>query len=118
MQTEKFKKALEAELGLVTKELKTVGVKNPDNPREWDAKPDEMDTTRGDDNETADMIESLDENEAVLGQLEIRKINIEDALKRIANGTYGVCKVCKKPIEEKRLEANPAAETCIEHKNN
>jgi RNA polymerase-binding protein DksA len=39
--------------------------------------------------------------------------DVESALKRIAEGEYGVCKYCKKPIEEKRLMARPTSSACI-----
>lgn len=35
------------------------------------------------------------------------------ALKRIDEGTYGVCKYCKKTIDEKRLSARPTSNACI-----
>ncbi len=38
---------------------------------------------------------------------------IEDALKRIKNGTYGICEMCKKPIPKKRLEILPYARFCV-----
>jgi RNA polymerase-binding transcription factor DksA len=43
---------------------------------------------------------------------EIRDIQI--ALKRIAEGTYGKCQGCEKAIPEKRLEAVPHANLCVE----
>jgi len=42
---------------------------------------------------------------------------VEKALEKIANNTYGKCDVCGEEIPEDRLEANPAALTCIEHTN-
>ena len=39
--------------------------------------------------------------------------DIEGALSRIKNGTYGICKYCHKPIGAKRLIARPAASSCI-----
>jgi len=39
---------------------------------------------------------------------------IEDALARIANGTFGVCLDCGRPIAPGRLEALPWAARCIE----
>ena len=39
--------------------------------------------------------------------------DIEGALKRIDDGTYGICKYCKKPISQKRLLARPVASACI-----
>ncbi|EKD43672.1 MAG: hypothetical protein ACD_72C00179G0001 [uncultured bacterium] len=35
------------------------------------------------------------------------------ATTRIEDGTYGVCKYCKKPIDEKRLLARPTSNACI-----
>jgi RNA polymerase-binding protein DksA len=39
---------------------------------------------------------------------------IDSALKRIDDGTYGICTNCGKPISEERLEAMPWAELCID----
>lgn len=39
---------------------------------------------------------------------------IDEALKRIDDGTYGTCDSCGKPISEGRLEARPYAVLCIE----
>ncbi len=38
---------------------------------------------------------------------------VQDALQRITDGTYGICVVCGEPIPEKRLEAIPWAARCI-----
>lgn len=38
---------------------------------------------------------------------------IEAALRRIDKGDYGLCIVCDEPIARKRLEADPAAPTCV-----
>lgn len=42
---------------------------------------------------------------------------LDDALARIENGTYGVCKVCQLLVPKERLEAVPTAQTCAEYKN-
>ena len=39
---------------------------------------------------------------------------VEDALGRIDEGTYGTCAACGKPIGEERLEAFPYVRFCIE----
>jgi RNA polymerase-binding protein DksA len=39
---------------------------------------------------------------------------VNAALQKFEDGTYGVCEVCGKPIAEKRLRAFPAATHCIE----
>ena len=54
--------------------------------------------------------EGLEENvEHLLGE-------IEAALERIANGTYGTCVVCGRQIDEERLRAVPYATLCIDDK--
>lgn len=42
---------------------------------------------------------------------------LEEALRRIEEGTYGVCRVCQLLIPKERLEAVPTAQTCAEYKN-
>jgi DnaK suppressor protein len=41
---------------------------------------------------------------------------IEEALDRVRNGTFGICKKCGKLIPKPRLEAVPTAKMCIECK--
>jgi DnaK suppressor protein len=41
-------------------------------------------------------------------------VEIEDALARIEQGTFGRCENCHKPISKERLEALPYARYCIE----
>jgi len=42
---------------------------------------------------------------------------LDDALARIHDKTYGVCKVCGILVPKERLEAVPTATTCAEYKN-
>ncbi len=44
--------------------------------------------------------------------------NIEAALNRIDDGTYGLCRDCDEPINPKRLEFDPTALRCIECASN
>jgi RNA polymerase-binding transcription factor DksA len=39
--------------------------------------------------------------------------NIEDALGRLADGSYGACASCRAPIALRRLRAQPAARLCL-----
>ena len=39
---------------------------------------------------------------------------IEESLKRLEDGTYGVCEMCEKLIRKERLEAVPFARFCIQ----
>lgn len=38
---------------------------------------------------------------------------IDEALKRIESGVYGLCAMCEKPIRRERLEAVPFARMCV-----
>jgi RNA polymerase-binding transcription factor DksA len=38
---------------------------------------------------------------------------IDAALARLADGTYGTCEVCGEPVGEQRLAVRPAARTCV-----
>ena len=55
----------------------------------------------------------LDVNQEIalrLGERESQMVaDIDQALLRIEEGTYGVCAKCGKPIDERRLEAMPTA---------
>lgn len=39
--------------------------------------------------------------------------DVNKALDNISKDTFGVCKYCKKPIEEKRLLARPTSSACV-----
>jgi len=39
---------------------------------------------------------------------------VEEALRRLEAGTYGICEGCSKPIRKARLKALPYAKMCIE----
>ncbi len=38
---------------------------------------------------------------------------IDAALARLADGSYGICQACGRPISAQRLTARPAARTCV-----
>jgi len=50
---------------------------------------------------------------AVLDATRRRLADLDDALTRLDAGTYGVCERCGRPIPVERLEARPAARTCV-----
>ncbi|HWB34298.1 MAG TPA: TraR/DksA C4-type zinc finger protein [Candidatus Paceibacterota bacterium] len=101
MNTEHFKQKLE-------KELKTLNAQIKDNERI----PGQEDESATESDEVADKIEDMEEEEEENTTLTARRADVEAALEKIANGTYGICEVCGGPIEEERLEADPAAKTC------
>ncbi len=115
--TDHFKQKLEEERAKLETELEAVARKNPDNPSEWVAKPNEHDSSQADENIVADAIEEYEENAAIASSLETRLNDVKSGLDKIKHGVYGKCQICQKDIEDDRLEANPAARTCKEHIN-
>ena len=113
MDTQKYKKLLEKEKTLLESELSGISEKNPQNPAEWDAVPENK-VAEADLNVAADTHEDVEERHGVSDELEKRLIDVNAALARIEEGTYGVCEACGGQIEEARLEADPAAPTCTE----
>ena len=108
IDTEKYKQQLEAHLAQTTAELNELGVQETETG-DWIATPEPIE------NEAADRVEDWDERRANLSLLETRYNNIKRALRKIEEGTYGVCEIGNEPIEEDRLSANPAARTCTTH---
>lgn len=106
MNTEPFKERLEEELDTVTTQMG----ENTRAPREEDATATEKD-------ELADKIEDLEEGQIENSALTARKAQIQKALDKISDGSYGVCEIGGEPIEAERLEADAAATTCITHKD-
>jgi len=113
-----YKQLLEEEKTKLEAELGGIGRVNPDNPKDWEPTPEASDTNAdADKNIQADAREEFEARNAVEVTLESRLINVNEALKRIEDGTFGKCEIDGNEIEEARLEANPAARTCIEHKD-
>lgn len=52
-------------------------------------------------------------NVSVETSLEKQLQDVLEALKKIENGTYGICENCHKEIDIERLRANPSAKNCI-----
>ncbi len=65
--------------------------------------------------EVADRFEDLSERESTERTFEASLKEINDALVRIENKTYGLCKVCGAEIETEKLDASPATATCKAH---
>jgi DnaK suppressor protein len=104
MNTDHFKSKLKEELDTLNREIG----ENAKVPGTEDASATESD-------EVADKIEDMEEGKGENAALMARKEEVEAALKRIEDGTYGICETSGEQIEEERLEANPAARTCATH---
>jgi len=115
MKTEHFRKRLEEEKIKLESEMGHIGRKNPSVPNDWEPVPSEF-GTESDLADQADIVVNHENISAILGDLEARYDTILSALSRIDEKAYGKCEECGATIEEARLEADPAATTCIAHK--
>ena len=72
---------------------------------------------RGDDNHLADMATATYDRELDEGLEESAQHTVEEidaALQRIEEGSYGICEVCGEPIGGERLSAIPWTRLCID----
>jgi DnaK suppressor protein len=51
---------------------------------------------------------------SIIEKIEAELQDVEYALQRLDDGTYGTCEACGKPIAEARLDAIPAARLCLD----
>jgi RNA polymerase-binding transcription factor DksA len=114
MKTEHFRKKLEEEKARLESEMGHIGRKNPAVPNDWEPVPSEI-GTESDLADQADIVVNHENISAILADLEARYDAVLAALARIAAKAYGKCEVDGESIEEARLEADPAATTCMKH---
>lgn len=61
----------------------------------------------------ARLITTRELQSALLAQAQQHLEHIEAALKRLEDGTYGICAICSAPIHPDRLNILPYATTCV-----
>jgi RNA polymerase-binding transcription factor DksA len=52
---------------------------------------------------------------SILEQVEAELADVQRALQRLDDGSYGSCEACHAPIPDERLEAQPATRFCVSH---
>lgn len=104
---------LMAEQAALEEELADHG-KQTDNEDSWDAS-SESEGEEADPSDAADNIEEFGNNIPLVAELQKRFKEVKSALRRMKEGSYGTCEECGEDIDLNRLEANPAAATCIRH---
>lgn len=110
----KIENQLLAERARLEKELAQFTKKNPHNASDYDAN---FPTIGDAEDENAAEVAVYSDNLTLERTLESALRDVNGALKRIEEGTYGVCRYCGKPIDPKRLEARPASSACMECKS-
>ena len=106
-----FTQRLQEEKVRLLQELGDFGKEDPRKPGHFEPKYPESGGNSDDDN-ALEIAEFVDDA-TIEARIEAELRDVESALKAIEQGTYGVCKYCKQPIDEKRLEARPASSSCI-----
>lgn len=106
LETEKLK--LEVDLGQVARI-------NPENTADWEPVAADLNLDTAEAEERAGEITSFEDRSAIEFELEKRLNEVAAAIGRCDDGTFGRCVRCMGDIETARLEANPAATTCIAH---
>ncbi len=58
-------------------------------------------------------LSETDRTQAILEAAQHQRAQVLEALDRLANGTYGICTQCGRPVPDGRLEARPEAARCV-----
>ncbi|GAA4591831.1 TraR/DksA C4-type zinc finger protein [Planotetraspora phitsanulokensis] len=85
--------------------------------RDWDAIVESSELVATDDEHDPEGSSTAFERAHVQSLLDQGRSHLADldaALRRLGDGTYGVCERCGRPIAAERLEVRPAATTCVE----
>jgi RNA polymerase-binding transcription factor DksA len=108
---DELKEKLEAEKKSLVRELESFASEDPKLKHNWDTKyPNRED---GDKDEEADEVQEYDNKLSLEYSMELKLKDVNNALEKIAAGTYGICENCGKKIDEKRLLVCPEAKTCL-----
>ena len=114
-----LKLALEQEDKELIDELKLIATPDAHRRGEWQAAfpqfEEERSGSSSSEEENADEVEEYETRIGTSETLETRLHEVEAALTRMKDGTYGICPTCSKPITPERLHANPAALYDVEH---
>lgn len=122
MDTQHFKQKLTKDRDRLLADLERLGRQDARDKENWEGEQPDLNILESDRNESADEQEEYYEASIITEELEGSLREINDALEKIENGTYGICVVGQGTdnehrIEEDRLEANASARTCKKHIN-
>lgn len=109
-----IKQQLLEERARIELELSKISHKNPNGSD--DQSEVEFKDIGNEEGDNAAEVAQFSDNLSMGDELEKAIRDIDGALKTIDAGTYGVCKYCKQPIDERRLVARPTSSSCIQCK--
>lgn len=107
---ENLKTILQKKKEILEKELSSFATKDKNLKGDWDSRYPRV--PQGGLEEAADEVEEYSTTLPIEYSLELQLKDVQDALDKIAKGTYGACEKCKKEIAEERLLINPEARVC------
>ncbi len=110
-ELDEFRKMLHEERGRLMEELEAMEEHTPEVEEQVG-----MDIGGGYDEDLADVASSTFEREkglALESSVQAMLTQVEEALDRIEEGTYGICQRCGDPIDAARLRVLPYATLCI-----
>lgn len=108
-----IKDTLLASKARLEKELGQFAKPKEDNPTDFDAQYPEMGDTVDD---NAQEVAMYSDRLSLERTLEKEYADVLKALKKIEDGSYGMCKYCKIPITKARLLARPESGSCVDCK--
>lgn len=105
-----LKKSLLEEKKRIEKELSEIAIKIPRKKDEFEVAFPEYGETK---DENAQEVSDFEKLKIIENDLEQRLNQINETLKRIEEGKYGICDKCSSKIEEIRLRVMPTASLCV-----
>lgn len=110
-----FKKILEKEKESLLNQLRKLARKSSKS-NDWQPRPPETSNIQAaEDSERAAVITKMEADLEIEKTLEGSLDEVNTALLKIEDGTYGLCEKTGDVISEERLKANPTAKTCMNH---
>lgn len=110
---QQLKKKLEGQKAKLEKELETIAQKDPKFKGDYDTRYPDFGIHQGPD-ESALEVAAYESTLPIEYALELKLLEINRALEKIAKGKYGQCEKCGQEIDAKRLVAKPEATTCAQ----
>lgn len=110
-----FKNILEREKNRIESQLKRFArrIKGSD---DWEPKPADISNIQvSEGGEVADHFNKMATDLEIGKRLESELSHVNDAIKKVEDGNYGICEEDGNEINEDRLKANPTAKTCVSH---
>lgn len=96
--------------------LKTMAYQDEQNPSDWVPIRENLNISDGEAVESLELAEEIQEFEsqtATVKELESRLNEVKAALERIESGDYGIDEIDGSPIDQARLNVNPAARSSV-----